>query len=325
LVELLVVIAIIALLIALLLPAIQAAREAARRMSCSNNLKQIGIALHSYHDIQNNLPTGYTTTANTDATASPHWPGVLVFIMPYVEQDALYSQFMNIQKNNPTLTAYTNDTAKIAFADVSGKYVSNYFCPSDMKGGFVTDSAGIGLPNTPELFKTNYLPFCSGTEKGDLQNELNGTLNPNYFGAFTVNQSRNFAALTDGLSNTIVFGEYLTGPKKGSMFGWPFYIAAGSLYLFPVTSPNSSIPDKAQGTAQYCGATGDGSQIKDYYPCITDTSDGERHLTATSRSKHTGGVNVLYGDASVQFLSDTITVSLFRSMVYISDGGRTDL
>jgi prepilin-type N-terminal cleavage/methylation domain-containing protein len=326
LVELLVVIAIIGVLIALLLPAVQAAREAARRMSCSNNLKQIGIALHNYHDTHNSLPLGSLSlellaTGKIHEFGYPEWPNLAVFILPYNEQQSLYESFYEIQKvsNNTTSQPYRNNTATL-WSPVSDKYVPGYLCPSDLQGGKITDGNIIGFStNAGAAFKTNYLPFYSGYKKGHEQLRIDESSgwNPFYKTAFGVTYGANFSEILDGLSNTTIMAEYLTGLSNDSMFGWPFASRPGAQYLYPITSPNSSVRDLSHNIPEFCaGDIGQG------FPCSIASSNNEN--TVTSRSKHPGGVMSLNGDASVKFLSNTTEVYLFRKMVYMATDSKTD-
>ncbi|MDR3198870.1 MAG: DUF1559 domain-containing protein [Planctomycetaceae bacterium] len=326
LVELLVVIAIIGVLIALLLPAVQAAREAARRMSCSNNMKQIGIALHNYHDSHNSLPFGSLSlqllgSGKINEWGWPEWPNLAVFILPFNEQLSLYENFYEIQKvsNNTSQQPYQSNTATL-FAPVADKYVSGYLCPSDLQGGKITDGNIIGYStNAGAAFKTNYLPFYSGYQKSHEQLRIDESSgwNPFYKTAFGVTYGANFSEILDGLSNTTIMAEYLTGLSDDSMFGWPFTSRPGSQYLYPVTSPNSSVRDLSHNIPEFCAG-----DISQGFPCSLASSDGEN--TVTSRSKHPGGVSSLNGDASVKFLNNTTEVYLFRKMVYMATDSKTD-
>ena len=111
--------------------------------------------------------------------------------------------------------------------------------------------------------------------------------------------------------------EYLTGLSEDSMFGWPFTSRPGAQYLYPITSPNSSVRDLSHNIPEFCaGDIGLG------FPCSLASSDSNN--TVTSRSKHSGGVNSLNGDASVKFLSNTTELYLFRKMVYMATDSKTD-
>jgi prepilin-type N-terminal cleavage/methylation domain-containing protein len=223
LVELLVVIAIIGVLVALLLPAVQAAREAARRSSCSNNLKQIGIAIHNFHDVRNEMPPA----SLTDSGGNSNWASWAVFIMPYLEANALYDSFdlslpinHGDQPNNP------------------GRFtpLKVYICPSrrGMAGAFTMDDTGTG---GGAIIDYN---GCGGADDNYGRRFSQGAT-----GMFVVPEpimttfdtankvvrwqnGVNFAAATDGLSNTILAGEknvpqYHLSKKGPSQFDGPGY------------------------------------------------------------------------------------------------------
>ncbi len=174
LIELLVVIAIIAILIALLLPAVQQAREAARRSTCKNNLKQIGIALHNYHDTHKTLPPGWV-----NRTASTRGHGWAAMILPFMDQANLY--------NDIDFEAQPTSGA----SSVSGTIISAYLCPSDASSQRNPDYGNNG--------KLNY-PACIGDAgHGDATSPTDGL--------FFMNSSISFRDVTDGTSQTIAVGE----------------------------------------------------------------------------------------------------------------------
>ncbi|QDT93687.1 DUF1559 domain-containing protein [Gimesia algae] len=183
LIELLVVIAIIAILIALLLPAVQQAREAARRSSCKNNFKQIGLALHNYHDTQRVFPPGYCRAGTGDYNNFIGWG---TFILPYIDQANLYNQIQTnggFDKKWNTLTAITSGPAKTI--------LPAFICPSDPMGGTNSDiSGGYG--------KSNYLTVGS---KYPASAPII---------AFGRNSDVRIRDLTDGVSNTMLGGERTT-------------------------------------------------------------------------------------------------------------------
>jgi len=186
LVELLVVIAVIGILVALLLPAVQAAREAARRMSCSNNLKQIGLALHSYHDVMRAFPSGYVSQPAT--YLRPSW-GWSTFSLPYLEQQTLYDAM-------GVTTARFGGNATFAMADANTQTpVSVFVCPSD-----------VGQPlnhRKGDHAKSNYRGI-SGNETLPLSSFASlTTMN----GVIFLNSQVAITHIHDGSSNTIVVGE----------------------------------------------------------------------------------------------------------------------
>jgi len=186
LVELLVVIAIIGVLVALLLPAVQAAREAARRSQCSNNLKQLGLALHNFHDTFNRLPAG--GYPNSSGQKYKHMSG-FVPLMPFFEQTTLHDLFDIDQQidhaNNATARQQT---------------IPTFFCPSRR-----APEVGRTGYNMPDTSRGDYA-FSAGGEGSNCN-----TANTNDFkGMFSQAQNMRFANITDGLSNTIAIGEKRT-------------------------------------------------------------------------------------------------------------------
>jgi prepilin-type N-terminal cleavage/methylation domain-containing protein len=324
LVELLVVIAIIGVLIALLLPAVQAAREAARRMQCSNNMKQIGIALHNYHDSFDNLPVG---AMGYDKTwfSLPEWIHLSHFVLPYVEQTAMYEQICELQKTTTSSNRPYQTNMETRYEAINHKFVSGYLCPSDGQGGAVAQGNFPGYStNAAWLYKTNYLPFFSGYADDSTASDNVTTWVSQwgvYLAAFGIGRGANFADILDGLSNTVLIGEYLTGPKQGSLIGFPYSNRAGLQYIRPQSSPNSSVRDNLLSYETVCDPS-----VTESFPCtpLTDTSVNAEKIHASTRSRHPGGVNVLVGDASVKFLSNTMPVNELRSMVFIQNDNFMD-
>ncbi len=208
LIELLVVIAIIAILIALLLPAVQQAREAARRTQCKNNLKQLGLAIHNYHDVYNTVPIGCSPqnaviggNNNTVRRFSGH-----LGLLPYVEQGNLYTQTMTFLAAPGTAGVPWNNAVPCVVAKLP-----HLLCPSDS----VSTVDGI-------KGKVNYM-FCSGDNAWDQNPSWAGNGGRGIRGMFkSIQQNgsggppRNFRDVTDGLSNTIAMGERITA-KAGAL------------------------------------------------------------------------------------------------------------
>ena len=298
LVELLVVIAIIGILIALLLPAVQAAREAARRSACTNNVKQIGIAMHNYESTHKTLPVGAYSCC---------WGTWLVAILPYVEQDSLFALYDHGGKYDQP------DGSRRYWGpgnrQVSTQRVSPYTCPSDRPSshydGVTCHSYAVNMGNTG--FVVGGSDVFAGAEP-----EVNGVI---FAGApFTISgwvdvdaKAYQFREIPDGLSNTLMVGEVRQGQAPGGPtdlrgFSWWGYAAGFETYL-PI---NSSQPDVMQ-SASYCAADHPGNP-----PCIGPHSSSQP-MTMAARSNHPGGVHVAFCDASVHFVSDNIALNLWRA------------
>jgi prepilin-type N-terminal cleavage/methylation domain-containing protein len=222
LVELLVVIAIIGVLVGLLLPAVQAAREAARRMSCQNNLKQLGLACHNFENAYQKMPPGYLGPSRSDPFAAPagnhQYYGLLCFVLPFIEQSALYNQMpaelMNVRREagpSEDLRWFAGDWPTW---NLSQYTIPTFMCPSDAKSPMVawtrshlraSSATGTGLTQTfwsgtgsfLNVGRTNYLgvhgrPDVSGRK---------------WEGVFRNRSTTKFGEIMDGLSNTVAIGE----------------------------------------------------------------------------------------------------------------------
>ncbi len=310
LVELLVVIAIIGLLIGLLLPAVQAAREAARRSQCSNHMKQIGLALHNYHDSNNAFPINYWSN---NVGRSTH----LARMLPYLEQRALYDCIdFRISDADARQTLDGTTTGK----PIRTVPVPTFLCPSDPR---VTG----GLSPNGVAF-TNYVPSCGPTRGSDAGNPscaCNATPWYNYWqslgypakylddptGPFTRNMNSQgvpylcrMADVTDGLSNTIFFGEVRAGCSTHlDAYGWFRAHGTGmNTTLFPINFDTCHAQGEALGTGMEC-----------HYNC-TWNSD------LAFRSMHPGGAGFLLGDGSVHFFSETIDFATYQYLGAKADG-----
>ena len=288
LVELLVVIAIIGVLIALLLPAVQQAREAARRMQCSNNLKQLGLALHNYHDTFNYFPSRNAGTANQGRRISG-----MMSLLPYIEQQALYNRLIKPGSWNPWNGVF------------QGYALPAVLCPSD--------SGGSTSPHGTTLGIYNYV-FCGG-------DSLNGTVGspsrPSR-GVFGSMQWSNFRDITDGTSNTIAMSE-LVRPNSLNHRG----MLAGST---SITTPTACKATYNYSTRKYysSGWTGDTSRGfrfadgAEYFAGFNTImppnspscfNNGGGHTASgmySAGSWHPGGVLCLNADGSTHFVAETI-------------------
>lgn len=322
LVELLVVIAIIGVMVGLLLPAVQAAREAARRMQCSNSLKQLGLALHNYHDTHNSLPflcggTGAGGDFGQYNVWAPHGTSAFrlsgfVGLLPYIEQQAIYEMSA---KNNFSPGGWVN----VANSPVQQK-IPTFFCPSDPSA------------QSHVMGARNYM-MSMGDWTMQHHDALRGVVNTR--GPFGntrqagVGQTFKFASVNDGLSNTVAFSERVVGQNIADVKGGfasssgvqpGGAVGATLLAIVPLDCKNTPIVKGRYTTPASGDLTGrywsDGSAVASGFNTIlppnspscaaAGTATQESRILAPPTSFHPGGVNVSMLDGSVAFISDTI-------------------
>ena len=284
LIELLVVIGIIAILVALLLPAVQQAREAARRTNCKNNLKQIALALHNYHDTHRVLPFGQINKMGGFTLQFPTRTAWAVYIYPYLEQQNLYDRL-----------SATFETTLSSLADGRYEVVPILVCPSDPYGGKVGH----------ECFQGNYVG-CAGSEDFGLkanENKLNGI--------FYVYSSTRFSEVKDGLSNTILVGEIVQKPKSPTLLDpmtdqTASYLATRDLdsCFSTQATPNTYIDSHYSKCASYS-----------YSPCHGHIlSIYSEPAVIYARSRHQGGVQFALADGSTRFISENIDQPTYQGL-----------
>ena len=304
LVELLVVIAIIGVLVALLLPAVQAAREAARRTHCTNNLKQLGLALQNYHAAHGTFPPG-SQAADPDnrwAVGAVHnW---VMYIWPHTENSSLNALYdWDIGFRGPD------------YERVNGAVFQTHLpfmqCPSDTPGRFVGESGH----NTEGFTRSNYVaclsPDGSIMEKGitAFDKTCNDEHNPaTQRAVFNWNVTRSTKQILDGTSNTVALSEVISGPDNTRDLRGMWWTDLGSGYSH-LRTPNSAIPDRLLGG--FC----DSSKA----PC-SGNSPCWSGLIVAARSYHPGGVVANMADGSVRFFADAINAQLWIDLASI-DGG----
>jgi type II secretory pathway pseudopilin PulG len=232
LIELLVVIAIIALLVALLLPAVQQAREAARRSQCRNNLKQIGLALHNYHDAQSVIPCGWigVTNGQPDVNGASGW-GWGAMILPHVDQGALWN---SLNFKVPLANA-ANSGARTTFLPV-------YRCPADVgPTQWTINAAGTTTPLVT-LAGASYAAVFGTAEVDDCNGQPPGVPCASD-GPFHLNSRIRFADITDGLSNTLLAGEHQTRQAAGWLYTWAGVAGGGDNAIVRVIADTDVPPN----------------------------------------------------------------------------------
>ena len=321
LVELLVVIAIIGILIALLLPAVQAAREAARRMTCTNNLKQIGIALHNYHDVNGTLVPA--RMGNYQSTRTWGLTSCFMIMHPFCEQQARWDSYIQYGKSHYTSTAFPSGDFPAwsdAGCDAVKGVISYMVCPSDSAAA--TPSYG----GSDFFTRASYCGSMGDNMYQMVENDVN---NRGYFGggrAYEGNIVYNtMASLVDGTSNTVAFSEMVNALVPGTqtlkntvfMNTWAGSNKAPSDCAAIVSADDPTLVDT--------NYTPHGSLTRGYYayygnsavmffqtilpPNSPNCLSGTYHYAdclVGAGSNHSGGVNCVFGDGAVKFISNTI-------------------
>jgi prepilin-type N-terminal cleavage/methylation domain-containing protein/prepilin-type processing-associated H-X9-DG protein len=341
LVELLVVIAIIGVLVALLLPAVQAAREAARRSQCSNNLKQIGLAFANYESVFQRLPpastvpwwpSGKNQNDFLDLTV-PFGPNWAVFILPFVEQQALYDQagvtsYPGVPITIGSRPANANQNWRI----LRTVDVKAYSCPSDSyRKQHYNDATG-GAPPQVDWARGNYGVTAAWEDYDHVANGTTQTTSSaGVMKGFTAspimsaNYGARFAEITDGLSNTILAAELRSGKSPLDPRGvWALGLPGSSIVNAGRSAQNPT-PNNILGDSGV-----DGDEIQNCKKFWTPTIGSLDHLgcqksgtamnSATSRSLHPSIVNVVFADGSVRVIRNTIDEQSWCFLISKDDG-----
>lgn len=323
LVELLVVIAIIGILIALLLPAVQAAREAARRTNCANNLRQLGLALHSYYDTQKSFPFAYMfSTATLGATSHQNWQVWGTLVLPYLEQTAISSQW---DSRFPAYNTGTPTDPASANASLAKRVVAPYVCPSAPAAESRVYSVSLAVGDLGGAYPSIAVTFsCAPSDYTainglDLNNSTGEFAEAAYGRTFVESDDHvpfrgalvsagvpsGTQDITDGLSNTIFLGERLGGEVR---------YRRGAIEV---------------GT----GATGGGwADVRNGMNLLRgsdhggNTPDGPTLINASNLrdvgfySFHPGGVHFLLGDGSTRFVAETTAADVMAGAITRSHG-----
>lgn len=296
LIELLVVVAIIGVLIGLLLPAVQKVREAANRIRCQNNLKQLGLALHGHHDGQGQFPMGCKN--QSFPWGPPRGPTWVYGLLPYMEQDAVYRKFDPNLPPGVGNAVFAGNANSLGAGAPTSIPIPLFICPSD----------GIGRRTATESYGTfiqgNYLAYFGNLDYGSA---IPGASAAHKKAAFGFNYGARFADMLDGSSNTMAIGEYLRGLEgstpdfRGSIWS----DQPGYSQLYTRNTPNSSSPDYF--IPGYCN-----HRPELNLPCTNSNYGGTD--TASSRSRHPGGVSALFADGSVHFISDNVALNTWQAL-----------
>ena len=315
LVELLVVIAIIGILVALLLPAIQAAREAARRMQCGNNLKQLGVALHNYHDVHDAFPSGFGGNQTySDNCNGYSW---LVLSMPFYEQQSLYDKIdFRGAVNAPLTVTLPNGNAVTgqSNAAVARTRMKALLCPSDgsNRNGTMDGQANVGgtwgVNNYKACAGSNWAwgSFTFTSQAGPFPGDANGLDRGN--GLICRNSDghganwKTFASVADGTANTFAVGEAI--PAWCSHTWWWWFNGTTATCCVPLNYKPLSVLNN------------------------TTSMEAEKHNWPDNysfMSRHPTGGQFTMADGGVKFVSETIDLNIYRGLASVSGSEKAQL
>lgn len=320
LVELLVVIAIIGILVAMLLPAVQAARESARRSQCINNLKNVGLALHNFHDVNKSFPRlAYTTRPGEHNELGPNWA---VMILPYMEEQSLFNQFGSIGYPDKQRTNRVSDGSSASDPGdwiARGTEVSVMRCPSDgASAGPFTGSVTVrGTPGNAQNngngnwargnYALNGIQFwpASYAGKDTYGNVYHDQWN---VGVSHILEGLKMSQITDGTSKTLMVTEIRTGLFAEDRRGVWAMGMCGSSFLCRHATHGPSGPNICGGADD--DLLMDGTALNQNRDAMRAECMGVGYNQSSGesivRSLHPGGVNAALADASVRFISDYI-------------------
>jgi prepilin-type N-terminal cleavage/methylation domain-containing protein len=329
LVELLVVIAIIGILVGLLLPAVQSARESARRMQCSNNLKQLGLALHNYHSSQGSFPPSVTTVGADDpGTTTNFRQNWVIVTLPYMEQQNLYDAFDLTQ----SITAPVNRPAR-------GVKLATMLCPTDQPNAAPFNSTisgendNWGRGNYGANAANAHLLRLGGRTDWAVNEDSPGWQDNFRRGVMGPNVALSIAGIRDGTSNTILLAELRIGINDRDRRGtWAMGCAGASALYQHGSGGDANGPNPCNDNSddlKDCGylkntAPGNATLISRCMTCVAASTNNQ----AAPRSQHEGGIFICRADGGVQFISDFIqlgggvgpNMSVWDRLIAAADG-----
>ncbi len=311
LIELLVVIAIIAVLIGLLLPAVQKVREAASRLQCQNNLKQLGIAMHSFHLTREKFPAGCEYAEQHSQSRNAPVQSWTFDLLPYLEQDAAYRQI-----NFGPAPAGVSWTDWNGLAGAFKPRIPVYRCPSDNPGTCLYSTWAGSRSSYVACYSPDGIFVQAGARLyGWFQYDtysVDPKWNPTGRRAlFAMNSTpRSTNTVTDGLSNTMAFSETIAGPDGSLDYrGQWWHVSGGSMYTCRF-GPNTRTPDLFSYLGDiYCIS-------RPQAPCVVNGPDWST-VENYARSRHPGGVDVCLADGSVRFIQNAISVTTWQALASI--------
>ena len=361
LIELLVVIAVIAILIALLLPAVQQAREAARRTQCKNNLKQIGLALHNYHDVYSAFPISTTGSRPAGTACGNGFYSWLTALLPYVDQANLYNSIdMNVGMMDTCDQATSGDYVNLTIsashpnAAAAAKVIDLYLCPSDPYR--VTDVMGSANP-APGSYAANagWPELTTGPDGTmpplEVQNGFMGMINPKSPASWQ-QPHVSMRDMTDGLSNTAAVAERLINSMVlvAGPFGTTVDPSTASESTLSYCGSTTGTARTLPGWMHYCGNVSGADFVysKVHGPswisgwtfavnsylhtmpingknCHIYGGEGYGMNIATPSSQHAGGIHVLMGDGRVVFVNESIAMPVWWAIGSRNDGAALNL
>jgi prepilin-type N-terminal cleavage/methylation domain-containing protein len=337
LIELLVVIAIIAILIALLLPAVQQAREAARRTQCKNNMKQIGLALHNYHDVAQLFP--FSTMNDGSMTAAPAavpptiWNATggramnargWTMLLPYLDQGPLYNQYNHnapAGANDPAPWTYASDPQTNGNAAVVSVSLAALLCPSDNgdkyhrannRYAISTAAFNAGRFGAKTSYDFSVWRYSSNAPGGVFWDAISGN-NRTLRRMFGANTSASIRDITDGTSNTVAVAETTLDIRDGTTGTWGYTKWVGNgvdlaLGYSPFATPPVLLPTRGVNDWPCCA-----------WALPLTTRPGQLGTWGAPGSVHTGGMHALMGDGSVRFISENLDKNTQKNIALIQD------